>query len=260
MKLFLLFWLPLAQAAVKRNVDFTLHTSGSLATFSNEVYVFSYKECRDRAYLLNNAIMQNISDTAKASGCILDTSLEIPRIYWNTNTESTVDCTTNYKCVTGTAVPRNTFTFGMKELKNTTDVRATKAATVQFGKTLVTTAPVLTANEWLNNGADIRQDICGLESSCPALTNEFGCYKGTTQGYSVKNMVPNENFVHTPEYEAHDFVTINWESAGHTYFLETPCTDSADCQTKCTNDPSCIGYTLYEQGNSGYYGFLDTKV
>ena len=269
MKLFFLFWLPLAQAAVKRNVDFTLHESGSLSTFLNEVYVFSYKECRDRAYLLNNAIMQNISDSAKASGCILDTSLEIPRIYWNTNTESTVDCTTDYPCVTGTAVPRNTFTFGMKELKNTTDVRATKAATVQFGKTLVTTVPVLTANEWLGgvDGGHIRQDICGLESSCPALTNSKRCYKGKTKGDSTENQELHENFVHTPEYEAHEFITINWvEVTGGsvTYFLETPCTTPATCETQCANDRFCTGYTTYNHGLdktlAGRYGFVDTQV
>ena len=70
MKLFFLFWLPLAQALVKLNTDskFYVLKSGTPNSFADNIYIFSHTECRDRAYMIDYAIMQNISDSTKASG------------------------------------------------------------------------------------------------------------------------------------------------------------------------------------------------
>ncbi|MAU13971.1 MAG: hypothetical protein CMH46_00340 [Muricauda sp.] len=259
MNLFFLFLLPVVQALVKLNTDsqFYVVKSGTPNSFADNIYIFSHTECRDRAYMIDYAIMQNISDSAKASGCIIDNTLEVPRIYWN-NDINTIACDTDNACVVAPAIDRRTFTLGMKEEKNVSDIRATDALTTKFGKTLETNPVILKGTD---NRPQESQYTCMLESVCPSSSNECGCLKGTSAYVEQNNNLvqsclsdsnPRQtNFVALPDTETYAAPNdpgwqenANFDWTTHVYGWNV-CSDVNDCKDKCVATGGCGGIMKY---------------
>jgi len=225
MRLFLLL-LTLVSAGPPiqmRSYEFELKTSGRPDLFSHDVYIYSYEECREKASIIDNSILRNLTGPSSPHGCYLSADATPPTIYWNPN-DSPAYCSSQFRCVVGRATSVDTFFYGRLSIKNVSDLRQTQK---KFDKQFFDATPtVLESNTEL-----VRQDDC-YDHCDPAFNNPYT--DGSCQSW---NAVPSQRL---RALATESYVSNNVEYSG------TTCSGDDDCKTKCSADNSCMGYSKYD--------------